>query len=304
MKKIKISLLFLFCGFIFHAYGQRDSTEIFESGKNIFNTHCASCHGVHQGKLGPMLASITRKRSEAWLLSFIRNSQEVILSGDAYAGFLFQQYNRVVMPSFEQQLSDKKIRDMLTYIAMESENPSEMVNSHLEVNQAYSNADIVKGKAIFNNQCATCHFIGKEGDGPALGSVTRRRPLFWLLAFIHNSQQVIRSGDAYANHLFESYNQQVMPPFDFLTEDEILLILDYIDFASASPHRIAGQNGRKTTQLSSLPAIPSPSPETMPAEKDISGSFLKIFFIIISSLGFLLHAYLVVRLYLYLAKSE
>jgi mono/diheme cytochrome c family protein len=216
--------------------------------KKQFNTYCLPCHGVHQEKLGPMLASITKKRSEDWLIAFIRNSQEVILSGDVYADFLFEQYNYTVMPSFKQ-LSERKIKDILLYSEKESVSPSEEVIPSLEANLPYSNQHIMKGKALFDEQCFSCHFIGKEGEGPSLGSITKRRP--WLIAFIKNSQNVIQEGDAYAVHLFNGYNQKIMPPFDFLTQEDIGVILDYINFASAAPPSVAGVNGRKVQQWTS-----------------------------------------------------
>jgi mono/diheme cytochrome c family protein len=301
-RALKIGVLLLLCGNAYPAFGQRDSTEIFESGKAVFNTYCLPCHGVHQEKLGPMLASITKKRSDEWLIAFIRNSQEVILSGDAYAHFLFEQYNQVVMPSF-RQLPERKIKDVLLYIEKESVSPSEEVTPRLEVNQAYSNQHILRGKVLFDEQCATCHFIGKEGEGPSLGSVTKRRPPAWLIPFIKNSQRVIQEGDAYAVHLFNSYEQKIMPPFDFLAQDDIGAILDYINFISASPPHIAGVNGRKAQEWTSRPASPV-SAESIAEEQEKGSSFLKILFMVLSAIGALVHIYIVAKLYRYLTKGS
>ncbi len=87
---------------------------------------------------------------------------------------------------------------------------------------------IASGRSIFRQECQMCHQINQKTVGPALKDVTERRPLPWLIAFIHNSQQVIQSGDEYAVALFEEYNKTPMPSFQYLSDDEVLSVLAYI----------------------------------------------------------------------------
>ncbi len=86
-----------------------------ENGKKLFNGRCASCHAIDKKVVGPALAGIETRRDEAWLIKWIRNSSEVIKSGDAYAVKLFNEYNKSVMTAFPD-LSDDDIRDILAYI--------------------------------------------------------------------------------------------------------------------------------------------------------------------------------------------
>lgn len=86
-----------------------------ENGKKLFSGRCASCHAVDKKVVGPALAGIETRRDEAWLIKWIRNSSEVIKSGDAYAVKLFNEYNKSVMTAFPD-LSDDDIRDILAYI--------------------------------------------------------------------------------------------------------------------------------------------------------------------------------------------
>lgn len=86
-----------------------------ENGKKLFNGRCASCHAVDKKVVGPALAGIETRRDEAWLIKWIRNSSEVIKSGDAYAVKLFNEYNKSVMTAFPD-LSDNDIKDILAYI--------------------------------------------------------------------------------------------------------------------------------------------------------------------------------------------
>jgi mono/diheme cytochrome c family protein len=77
--------------------------------------------------------------------------------------------------------------------------------------------------------CSACHTIGKgKLIGPDLANVTQRRDRAWLLKFIHNSQEVIQSGDEYAIKLFEQHNKIPMPPSTY-NDEQINAVLDYIE---------------------------------------------------------------------------
>ncbi|HCC84588.1 MAG TPA: hypothetical protein DEP87_02810, partial [Candidatus Pacebacteria bacterium] len=54
-----------------------------ELGKEIFTQKCSACHSIGKGRLvGPDLAGVNDRRSEGWLLKFIKSPQAVINSGD------------------------------------------------------------------------------------------------------------------------------------------------------------------------------------------------------------------------------
>lgn len=85
------------------------------------------------------------------------------------------------------------------------------------------------GKELFERNCTVCHQLGKgKLVGPDLQGVTERREKQWLFNFIHNSQEVIKSGDPIAVKLYEEYNKSLMPPFTQLSDAEINSIIDYI----------------------------------------------------------------------------
>ncbi|WP_349318807.1 c-type cytochrome [Chitinophaga sp. MM2321] len=90
-------------------------------------------------------------------------------------------------------------------------------------------ADPAKGKAIFQQNCASCHNVHKKLTGPALKGVEDRWPDKKLLhQWIHNSASVLASGDKYANDLFAEYNKNAMPAFPAFSNEEIDDILAYI----------------------------------------------------------------------------
>ena len=89
-------------------------------------------------------------------------------------------------------------------------------------------ANISKGRDLFNANCKTCHSVQKRLVGPALENVYDRAPsMEWIFEFVKNSQKVIQSGDKYAVKLYAEYNQTEMTSFAFENE-EILDILAYI----------------------------------------------------------------------------
>ena len=87
--------------------------------------------------------------------------------------------------------------------------------------------DVSNGKSLFNANCASCHKLDKKLVGPALGDVTERRELDWLLAWIKDNAKLRASGDADAIAIFEEYNGSVMSAFPLLSDQDIYDILAY-----------------------------------------------------------------------------
>lgn len=85
-----------------------------------------------------------------------------------------------------------------------------------------------EGKTIFTTRCASCHNVNKILVGPALAGVDQRRPIDWIVNFVHSSQKVVKSGDPYAVELFNKFNKIQMPDHPDLTADNIKNIVEYI----------------------------------------------------------------------------
>ena len=101
------------------------STRAQSSGEKLFKANCVACHKTtDQRTVGPGLLGINQKRSEEWLIKWIRNSQDLIKSGDADAIAIFEEYNKTPMIAYEM-FSDDEIRSILTYID-EAGNASEV----------------------------------------------------------------------------------------------------------------------------------------------------------------------------------
>lgn len=85
------------------------------------------------------------------------------------------------------------------------------------------------GKALFSANCASCHAVHKKLTGPALAGVEDRWPNKENLhAWIRNSAAFLKTGDPYANALYNEFNKTAMNAFPNLKTEEIDAILAYI----------------------------------------------------------------------------
>ncbi len=107
---------FLLC-FSTHALAQDVA-----KGKQLFNSQCAACHKLDADMTGPALRHVTDRRSTEWLHKWIKNSAELIKSGDAEAVKLFNDWNKVPMNAFPN-LSDEDIDNILAYTSEEKAAP-------------------------------------------------------------------------------------------------------------------------------------------------------------------------------------
>ncbi len=117
--------------------------------------------------------------------------------------------------------------------------------------------DPAKGKSLFNANCAACHQLDKKMTGPALRNVEARLSdeqgldRAWLSAWIRNSAGMIKSGDAYANKIYNDFSGAAMTPMPQLSDDDINNILAYTAEVKAEPAPVAGTTTAVATSDSS-----------------------------------------------------
>lgn len=106
---------------------------------------------------------------------------------------------------------------------------------------ASGEGDPVKGKQLFNQNCAACHSLDRKMTGPALANVEARLAeeeglsREWIHAWIKNSAGMIKSGDPYAAKIYAEYNQAAMTAFPTLSNEDINHILAYTAAPPAQP---------------------------------------------------------------------
>ena len=92
---------------------------------------------------------------------------------------------------------------------------------------ASAGGDPVVGKELFNANCAACHKLDAKATGPALRGVAGKYEMSWIYKWVHNSSDLIKSGDAQAVKIYEEYNKSVMTAFPQLSEADIDNIIAY-----------------------------------------------------------------------------
>jgi mono/diheme cytochrome c family protein len=107
---------------------------------------------------------------------------------------------------------------------------------------AATGGDAVKGKDLFNTNCAACHKLDAKATGPALRGVGAKYDKAWLYKWIHNSADLIKSGDAQAVKVYEENNKVAMSAFPQLSEADIDNIIAYtMEEKAAAPAPVAGE---------------------------------------------------------------
>ena len=83
------------------------------AAKLAFESKCFACHSVGQGKkLGPDIAGVTKRRTDAWLTQWLKSPDKMLLT-DADAKAMLKEHNNIPMPN--QGLSDAEIAQYLAY---------------------------------------------------------------------------------------------------------------------------------------------------------------------------------------------
>ena len=91
-----------------------------QDGKALFQSNCASCHGINKALVGPALMGVEERVPDKKLLhDWIRNNQKVLASGNKYFNDLFAQYNKAPMNMFPN-FSDAEIDAILSYVGTET----------------------------------------------------------------------------------------------------------------------------------------------------------------------------------------
>ncbi len=100
-------------------------------------------------------------------------------------------------------------------------------------NGVLAQGDAKNGQTLFKSKCSSCHALDKQVVGPALGGVVARLKKdqnldeAWLLKWIKNNEALRKSGDKYANQVYEKFNKTQMTVFADLSDQNIKDILEY-----------------------------------------------------------------------------
>lgn len=138
-----------------------------QEGKDLFQKNCSVCHLIGEGKLvGPDLMGVTQRREKAWIEKFIRNSQEVIKSGDPVAVKLYEEHNKAIMPAFTQ-LSADEINSIIDYLDKWQPAKKEVLTVDVNKKKGFKHDEVLRGERMFYGlipleaggsfNCTNCH---------------------------------------------------------------------------------------------------------------------------------------------------
>ncbi len=85
-----------------------------KNGRKLFKSNCGACHKLDKKVVGPALAGVTERRTNEWLIAWIKDNAAFRASGDADAIAIYEEYGGSAMNAFPF-LSDQDINDILQY---------------------------------------------------------------------------------------------------------------------------------------------------------------------------------------------
>ena len=113
--KFKISTISFLLILFVSVFSFSATAQSVEEGEKLYKANCTSCHQLDKKVIGPALRGINDKYSEEWLIKWIKNSTELIASGDADAIAIYEEYNKSAMTIFSY-FSDEDVKSILQYI--------------------------------------------------------------------------------------------------------------------------------------------------------------------------------------------
>jgi len=155
-------------------------------GEALFTKTCQVCHTIGKGRLvGPDLMDIENRRTEDWIINFVKSSQNMVKNNDQDAVKLFNEYNKLVMP--DQYLSDGEIKEVLVFIreqplsddflqeiSVQNTNSLGMSLDHVSIHEITIGQNLFQGKITFKEggpACIACHTVVNDSvfSGGLLG---------------------------------------------------------------------------------------------------------------------------------------
>ena len=115
LSKYPVTIFSSFIILLFAISTSSVTAQDLEEGEKLYKANCTACHQIDNKLIGPALRGVSDKYSEEWLIKWIKNSAELIASGDADAIAIYEEYNKSPMTAFPY-FSDDDVRNILAYV--------------------------------------------------------------------------------------------------------------------------------------------------------------------------------------------
>lgn len=203
---------------------------------DTFDKSCSSCHTIGQGDdIGPDLKGVTKRRKEAWIISFIQSSQTLIKAGDTAAVAVFNKYRKKKMP--DQELTADQIKTLLKFI--ETGEATGKAPQAKKATKA-TTKEIALGRELFLGQkafaadgpsCVSCHSVRDYGP---LGGGTLAPDLSQAYSAYEDQGMTSVLSDISFAIMREVYKDKK------LTEDEVFAVKSFLYKVDQEPAAIGG----------------------------------------------------------------
>ncbi len=153
-------------------------TDSEQQAAKIFNSYCAACHTIGQGRrLGPDLKGVGTRRSADWLTRWISDPGQLLAEKDATAVAILHEY-KIRMPN--QHLTSGDVAALVAYLTGSTAAPAPQAAAPVGA------GDVTVGRALFTGTvrsrnggaaCIACHsaagvgILGGGTMGPDLTKV-------------------------------------------------------------------------------------------------------------------------------------
>ncbi len=158
---------------------QPASREILARGRKMFLVSCAPCHGADGSGSGPIAVNLLSKPRDLTRGIYMNRSTasgQLPTDYDLYRTITTGLHN-TAMPAFRQMAPGDRwavVQYIKTFSARfndTTEYPLDVLNVGTEV--LPSPQSLATGRNLYlQSQCATCHGLRGQGDGPAAGTLT------------------------------------------------------------------------------------------------------------------------------------
>lgn len=126
-------------------YANAPSLRHISDGEKLFRTRCESCHAIggstiDQSNIGPDLIGVTERRTQEWLVRWLREPDKMLEEKDPIAYAMYKQFNEIPMPNMN--LTQVDITDLLLYMKNESQRVATLSTTKKSLKKA-KNKDIL-----------------------------------------------------------------------------------------------------------------------------------------------------------------
>jgi len=189
--------------------GSIKHSEAAKTGQGIYQSTCAVCHSIGGGRLvGPDLAGVNDRRTEDWLLKYIKSPQTLIKSGDKTAAHIKETGD-------SPAAGREAVAPPAAQASAAAPTPDE-----IRLGQ-----DLYEGRVRFANggpACSACHHVSNDA---VIGGGVLARDLTTAFSRIGKRGVIAIVGNSPFRVMELAYAQS---PF---TDDEIHAVVAFLEFA-------------------------------------------------------------------------